>query len=82
MSLDTPSAETVQDTDKNMADGHDVGNLSPTITSPESSNSWHSFSGNDNENRYLRLRCSAALAAFNAQNLTTSAEERATAWHK
>ncbi|KAK4556384.1 hypothetical protein LTR86_006528 [Recurvomyces mirabilis] len=82
MTTVTPIGGIVQDADNVIATSDAVVNSISRISPPESPDGWHSFSGNDTENRYLRLRCSATLAAFNAQNLTTSADERATAWHK
>ncbi|TKA78979.1 hypothetical protein B0A55_02559 [Friedmanniomyces simplex] len=43
---------------------------------------WTFFSGNDDDNRYRRLRCGMLLAAFNAQPLSVSMQERAKAWHE
>ncbi|KAK3677250.1 hypothetical protein LTR78_002788 [Recurvomyces mirabilis] len=82
MTAVTPIGGFVKDAENSLAASDDVVESGPAISPPRDSDGWHSFSGNDNENRYLRLRCSATLAVFNAQNLTISAEERATAWHK
>ncbi|KAK5114735.1 hypothetical protein LTR62_002309 [Meristemomyces frigidus] len=56
---------------------HDPAEMTEQIGSVSS---WHTFSGDDNENRYHRLRCGAALAVFNAQGLATSMKERTKAW--
>lgn len=40
------------------------------------------FSGMDDERRHMRLRCAIALAAFNAQPLSVSMQDRARAWHE
>lgn len=82
MKSDTPVLQPMQGTESGIAAGSDDVHSNRAVSPFESSNDGHLFSGNDPENRYLRLRCSAELAAFNGQNLTTSAEERATAWHK
>ena len=40
------------------------------------------FPANDDDHRYLRLRCGMLCAAFNAQPLSTSREERARLWYE
>ncbi|KAK3117141.1 hypothetical protein LTR53_001798 [Teratosphaeriaceae sp. CCFEE 6253] len=41
---------------------------------------WHCFNANDDVHRYARLRCSNTLAAFNAQPVSVTKQERAKAW--
>ncbi|KAK1064097.1 hypothetical protein LTR33_012153 [Friedmanniomyces endolithicus] len=43
---------------------------------------WSFFSGNDDEQRYRRLRYGMLLAAFISQPLSASMQERAQAWHE
>lgn len=42
----------------------------------------HYFPAYDDDHRYLRLRCGMLCAAFNAQPMTVSKEERARAWYE
>ena len=60
------------------AKGEPAPSPAPTDGTPV----WRWFDGNENEHRYARLRCAANLAAFNAQPVTVSKQERARAWHQ
>ncbi|KAK3073806.1 hypothetical protein LTR53_004272 [Teratosphaeriaceae sp. CCFEE 6253] len=41
---------------------------------------WYCFNADDDVHRYARLRCSNTLAAFNAQPVSVTKQERAKAW--
>ncbi|KAK4888419.1 hypothetical protein LTR27_012696 [Elasticomyces elasticus] len=58
----------------------DVAGPDDMLSRTSSETAWHFFRATDAEHWVARMRCESALAAFNAQPSSVSAEDRGKAW--
>ncbi|KAK5690928.1 hypothetical protein LTR17_025836 [Elasticomyces elasticus] len=76
----THTATTVHIQKPQQVNAHDVAGPDIMPSGTSSDTAWHFFQAKDAEHWVARMRCESALAAFNAQPSSVSAEDRGKAW--